>query len=311
MLAVVFPGQGSQAIGMALDFARAHDAARETFKEAEEAFGGGLLERIESGPAEELARTEITQPAVLAASVAIWRCVEPRLPAPAGIFAGHSLGEYAALVAAGGLPLGDAVRLVRRRGAFMQDAVPAGEGEMLAVMGLEASAVAAACAEVEGPVAPANLNSPVQTVIAGARDAVRAAGENCKAAGAKRVVPLPVSAPFHCELMRPAAERLAPELGAAPFRDWERPVVSNVSARAYTRAEDARRLLYEQVCSPVRWVECVGALAAAGATAQLEVGPGKVLSGLAARIDRRLPRANVETLDDLEPALATLAEALG
>ena len=168
MLAVVFPGQGSQAIGMAQDFARAHDAAREALKEAEEAFGGGLLERIENGPAEELARTEITQPAVLAASIAIWRCIEPRLPRPAGIFAGHSLGEYTAVVAAGGLSLGDAVRLVRRRGAFMQQAVPPGEGEMLAVMGLDAGAVAAACAGVDGPVAPANLNSPVQTVIAGA-----------------------------------------------------------------------------------------------------------------------------------------------
>ena len=181
---------------------------------------------------------------------------------------------------------------------------------MLAVMGLDAGAVAAACAGVDGPVAPANLNSPVQTVIAGAREAVREAGEACKAAGAKRVVSLPVSAPFHCELMRPAADRLAPELEAAAFAELGRPVVSNVSARPYTAAADARRLLHEQVCSPVRWVDCVGELAAAGASSHLEVGPGKVLSGLAARIERRLTRANVETLEDVEPALATLAEAL-
>jgi [acyl-carrier-protein] S-malonyltransferase len=303
MLAIVFPGQGSQTIGMGLDFARAHAESARAFEEGELAFGGGLLRRIEQGPEAELARTEITQPAILTASIAIWRALAPRLPRPA-FFAGHSLGEYAALVAAGGLPLGDAVRLVRRRGAFMQQAVPEGEGEMAAILGIDGAAVAKACASVDGPVSPANFNAPIQTVIAGRRDAVQAAARACQAAGAKRVVPLPVSAPFHCALMAPAAEKLQPELAAAAFSDFATPVISNVTAQPYTRAADARRLLHEQVCRPVRWVECVERLVVLGATLQLEVGPGKVLSGLAAKIERKLARANVETLADVDAALA-------
>ncbi len=308
MLAVVFPGQGSQTVGMALDFARAFGEARAALDEADAAFGGGLVDRIEKGPESELARTEITQPAILSASVAIWRVIEKRLPRPPTLFAGHSLGEYSALVAAGGLPLADAVKLVRRRGALMQEAVPQGEGAMAAVMGLDAEAIARVCAGIDGVVAPANFNSPVQTVIAGRRAAVAAAGEALLAAGAKRVIPLDVSAPFHCELMASAMEKLTPELAAAGFRNLRIPVVANVDAKPYTEAAQARAKLREQVCAPVRWVECVQALVASGVRLQLEVGPGKVLSGLAAKIDRNLGRANVEKLEELEPALAKCAE---
>jgi [acyl-carrier-protein] S-malonyltransferase len=309
MLAVVFPGQGSQEVGMGVDFARAHPEARAALDEADAAFGGGLVKLLEDGPETELARTEITQPAILAASIAIWRVVEPRLPKKPVLFAGHSLGEYAALVAAGGLPLGDAVKLVRRRGALMQEAVPRGEGAMAAVMGLDAPVIAKICAEIDGVVAPANFNTPVQTVIAGRSAAVAAASEKLTAAGAKRIVALDVSAPFHCELMAPAMEKLTPELAAARFTTLGTPVVSNVDAKTYTSADDARARLRAQVCAPVRWVECVQTLIGAGAKLELEVGPGKVLSGMAAKIDRNLGRANVEKLADLEGALARCAEA--
>lgn len=309
MLAVVFPGQGSQAVGMAMDFVRAHAEARAAIDEADAAFGGGLRRLLERGPVSELARTEITQPAILAASIAIWRVVEPRLPSAPVLFAGHSLGEYSALVAGGGLPLGDAIRLVRRRGALMQEAVPEGEGAMAAVVGLEPAEVSRICAEVDGVVAPANFNSPIQTVIAGRHAAVSLACERMTAAGAKRVVALDVSAPFHCELMAPAMEKLTPELEAARFSELRIPVVSNVDAQPYTRAATARARLREQVCAPVRWVDCVKQLISCGAKLQLEVGPGKVLSGLAAKIDRSLARANIEKLEDLDAALVRAAEA--
>lgn len=310
MLAVVFPGQGSQAVGMSTDFAAAHPAAREVFEEADEAFGGPLSKLIAEGPESELQRTEITQPAIVTASIAAWRVVEPQLGGPPAFFAGHSLGEYSALVAAGGLTLGDAVRLVRRRGAFMQEAVPQGQGEMAAVMGLTNEEVARTCASIDGVVAPANLNSPSQTVIAGAADAVQAAIAKLKQAGAKRVVPLAVSAPFHSALMRPAMLKLSAELASCPFAEQRVPVVSNVDAAPYTSPDVARERLREQVCAPVRWVELVRTMRSAGVSVQLEVGPGKVLSGLAARIDRGLARASVATTDEVAPALAAVAEAL-
>ncbi len=310
MLAVVFPGQGSQTVGMSMDFVRAHARARAALEEADAAFGGGLIDLISNGPEEELARTELTQPAILAASIAIYREIEPRLQSQPALFAGHSLGEYTALVAAGGLDLADAVRLVRRRGALMQEAVPQGQGEMAAVMGLDGEEVARICEATPGVVAPANFNSPVQTVIAGEPRAVKAAADSASAAGAKRVVRLAVSAPFHCELMTPAMEKLAPELAAAGFRDLRVPVVSNVTARPYTEGETARRLLREQVCASVRWVESVGAMIGAGVKVQLEIGPGRVLSGLAAQIDRGLTRANVESVEDLAAALERVGEAL-
>ena len=311
MLAVVFPGQGAQAVGMSTDLAERFPEARAVFEEADAAFEGPLSRWIREGPDEVLRRTEVTQPAVLAASLAIYRVVESRLPSPPAFFAGHSLGEYTALVAAGALELPDAIRLVRRRGQLMSEAVPEGEGAMVAVLGLEGDQVARICSETEGVVEPANFNSQLQTVIAGRRQAVEAAVAACLEAGAKRSVPLPVSAPFHCELMAPAMEKLAPELAGALRRDLRTPVVSNVNARPYHGAEEARELLRRQVCAPVRWTECVRTLVHAGVTAQLEVGPGKVLSGLAGRIHRKLVRANVATAEDLETALDALEKALG
>ncbi|MEE9280880.1 MAG: ACP S-malonyltransferase [Myxococcota bacterium] len=310
MLAVVFPGQGSQAVGMARDFVRAEPAARQVLEEADAAFGGSLSKLIAEGPESELQQTEVTQPAILAASIAIYRAIEPRLPAPPAFFAGHSLGEYSALVAAGGLSLGEAVKLVRHRGALMQDAVPSGEGEMAAILGLASEQVAAVCAEVDGVVAPANFNSPAQTVIAGAREPVQAACERLRAAGARRVVGLAVSAPFHCELMAPAMEKLGPALADASFSDLRVPVISNVTAEPYRTAAEARERLRDQVCAPVRWVDCVKRLVDDGVRALLEVGPGKVLSGLAARIDSELVRANVEKLGDVDGALARVTGAL-
>ena len=294
---------------MAADFARDYAEAREVFASADEAFGGPLSELIQRGPEEELRRTEITQPAILTASIAIYRVLEPRLPRPPLFFAGHSLGEYTALVAAGALELGDAVALVRQRGAFMQEAVPQGEGAMLAVLGLGPDDVARACEGVDGVVAPANYNSPVQTVIAGSAPAVAAARAALEAAGAKRLVELDVSAPFHCDLMAPARDKLAPVLAETCFRDARIPVVANVDAEPYRSAEDARARLARQVCAPVRWVACVERLRSEGSRLLLEVGPGKVLCGLAAKIDRSLGRANVAETGDVDAALAKVAEA--
>lgn len=308
MFAVVFPGQGSQAIGMAADFAAQSAAAREVFEQADAAFGGPLSTWMREGPDERLRRTEITQPAVLTASIAAYRALEPQFPSAPAFFAGHSLGEYSALVAAGTLEFRDAVALVRQRGALMQEAVPEGEGAMVAVMGLSGAEVARVCAEVADRVAPANYNSPVQTVIAGSAAAVAKASEALEAAGAKRLVPLEVSAPFHSELMTPAMEKLAPLLAQTGFREARVPVVSNVTAEPYREPAAARDLLRQQVCAPVRWVECVERLTAEGVTLQLEVGPGRVLSGLAARIDKKLGRANVAAIADVEGALAALGE---
>ena len=296
---------------MARDFAEAHPEAGAVLEAADEAFGGPLSRWMSEGPEETLRRTEITQPAILSASIAMYRVLEPRLPAPPAFFAGHSLGEYTALVAAGALEFADAVALVRQRGALMQEAVSEGEGAMLAVVGLEGAEVERICAAVAGPVAPANLNSPVQTVIAGGALAVEQAREALEAAGARRLVALDVSAPFHCELMAPAMDKLAPVLAAASFHEARVPVVSNVTAELYRDGARARELLRQQVCAPVRWVDCVTRLISEGAVLQLEVGPGKILSGLAARIDRSLARANVAAVSDLDGALAAVGEALG
>jgi len=308
MYAIVFPGQGSQEVGMAADFRRVYDVARATFEEADDALGFALSRIIDEGPEERLRETEITQPAVLTASIAIHRVLSATLPRPPAVFAGHSLGEYTALVAAGALSFADAVRVVHQRGAFMQEAVPVGEGEMAAIVGLSGDIVREICAGTQGRVSPANFNSPEQTVIAGEVAAVRAASEALKAAGAKRAIPLDVSAPFHCELMVPAMQRLAPVLAATDFCDAKVAVISNVTAEAYTRAEDARELLGRQVCAPVQWVRCVERMVSEGVKLQLEVGPGKVLTGLAGRIDRSLQRLSVAGLDGLDAALKALAE---
>ncbi len=309
MLAVVFPGQGSQKVGMAMDFAREFPAARAVLEEADEATELPLSRWIQEGRPEYLQRTEVTQPAVLAASIAMYRVIQARLPELAYV-AGHSLGEYSALVVAGALELAEAVRLVRQRGLFMQEAVPEGRGKMVAVTGLESAEVARVCAETDGVVAPANFNAPLQTVIAGERTAVDAACAALEAAGARRLVPLEVSAPFHCALMEPAMHKFAPALAAAPFREARIPVVSNVSAQPYRAPDEARQLLQEQLCAPVRWVECVRRLIRAGVRIQLEVGPGRVLSGLAARIDPALARAGIQGVEGVGDALARVEEAL-
>ena len=310
MLAVVFPGQGSQEIGMGMDFVRRYPEARVVFDEADEAIQLPLSTWIAEGRSEDLQRTEIAQPAILATSLAIYRVVETRLPSAPAYVAGHSLGEYSALVAAGALAFADAVSLVRRRGAWMQEAVPEGEGGMAAVLGLPGDQVARICAGIEGSVCPANFNSPVQTVVAGERVALDAACAALEAAGATKLVQLPVSAPFHSPLMRPAMEKITPALSETFFGNTQIPVISNVTAQPYSSPEDARRLLREQVCAPVRWVDCVQTLVARGVRAQLEVGPGKVLSGLARRIDKCLTAANIEKPEDMDAALARMTEAL-
>jgi [acyl-carrier-protein] S-malonyltransferase len=310
LLALLFPGQGSQEVGMGRDVCEASPAARAVFATADAVLRFPLSRLCFEGPEQELRRTEIQQPALLATSIALLRALEEQTkPAPAFVL-GHSLGEYSALVAAGALALEDALALVHARGRFMQEAVPAGRGAMAAVLGLDADAVAEACrraaAESGGVVAPANLNAPEQTVIAGDAEAVARAVALAKEAGARRSVALPVSAPFHCALMRPAAEKLAAELARVRFRDPVVPVVTNVEAEPNRDAARFADLLERQVTAPVRFVECVRKLVALGVTRVLEVGPGGVLSGLVARIDRGLSRANVASLAQLREVAASL-----
>jgi len=303
-LAAVFPGQGSQFVGMAKDFYDASPAARAALDEAGAALPG-LLELMWEGPAETLQLTANQQPALVAAGAAAyaaWREAGGRRPALA---AGHSLGEYTALVAAGSLALADAVRLVRARGSYMQEAVPEGEGAMAAVMKLDPAAIRNACRHVEsahGPVEVANLNAPGQTVISGAAAAVAAASERLKAEGG-RVVPLKVSAPFHCSLMQPAAERLGRDLAAVRFGEPSFAIVCNVTADVLRSGADAPELLRRQVTSPVRWVESVESLRAHGAQRFVEFGAGKVLTGLIGRI---APDAEARSVVDM----ASLREAL-
>ena len=300
MIACLFPGQGSQAVGMGKALADAFAVSRETFDEADRALGEPLSQVIFDGPAETLTLTEYTQPALLTVSVATWRALAERGLEPAFV-AGHSLGEYSAHVAAGTLDFRDAVRLVRHRGQYMQEAVPVGAGAMAAILGLDESAVVQACAEgAQGEVvSPANLNGAGQIVIAGAAGAVARAGERAKALGARRVIPLKVSAPFHCALMRPAQERLAPELRAVAARDPRVPVIANVDARPRTTAASAIDALVAQVSSPVRWEDTVRYLASAGVTTYIEVGPGTVLSGLVRKTHTDATVLNVQAPEDL------------
>lgn len=313
MLALLFPGQGSQAVGMGRDVFDASPAARATFEAADRALGFPLSKLCFEGPEDELRRTEIQQPAILTTSIALLRAIEERLPLAPSFVLGHSLGEYSALVAADAIAFEDAVTLVNARGRFMQDAVPAGKGAMAALMGLEPEAVAAACraaSEATGAVvSPANYNSPQQTVIAGDAVAVERAIALAKERGAKRAVPLPVSAPFHCALMRPAAERLAQELARVRFRDPRVPVITNVEAAPNSRGDRIATLLEQQVTAPVRFIESVKQLAALGVTRVLEIGPGSVLTGLVARIERGIERANVSTREDVETVVAAGAAA--
>lgn len=300
MIAFIFPGQGSQKVGMGKALAGAHPLCRETFEEADAALGESLSRLCFEGPEDTLTLTENTQPAILAVSVAACRLATSLGIRPAFV-AGHSLGEYSANVAAGTMAFGDALRIVRRRGRYMQEAVPVGTGAMAAVLGLDAALVARACAEAaEGDVvSPANMNGAGQVVIAGSKAAVARAGERAKALGAKRVIALSVSAPFHCALMKPAEERLAPELRALQTADPRVPIVADVDAQPKRTAADAIEALVAQVSSPVRWEDVVRRLAAEGVTTYVEVGPGTVLSGLVRKIHREATVASLGTPDDL------------
>jgi [acyl-carrier-protein] S-malonyltransferase len=280
--------------------AEAFPVCADTFAEADRALGEPISRLCFEGPAERLVLTENTQPAILAVSVATARLLESR-GISASFMAGHSLGEYSAHVSAGTLSFADALRIVRRRGQYMQEAVPVGAGAMAAVLGLDAAGVEQACREAaEGEVvAPANLNAPGQVVIAGSAAAVARAGERARALGAKRVMALAVSAPFHCALMRPAQDRLAPELRALAVGDPRVPVVANVDAEPKTEGAAAIDALIEQISSPVRWDEVVRRLASEGVRAYVEVGPGTVLSGLVRKIDREAGVANIESPEGL------------
>jgi [acyl-carrier-protein] S-malonyltransferase len=308
MIAFVFPGQGAQKVGMGQTLAARFTICREAFEEADTALGESLSGLCFEGPAERLLLTEHTQPAILAMSVAVWRLAESH-GLRASFAAGHSLGEYSAHVAAGTLSFADALRTVRRRGRYMQEAVPLGEGAMAAILGLDEDGVMRACADTmsECPgrvVSPANLNAPGQVVIAGHADAVARAGERAKALGAKRAIPLAVSAPFHCALMKPAEDRLAPELRALTASDPRIPVVANVDAEPKRDAGASIDALIRQVSSPVRWEQVVRRLIAEGATTFVELGPGSVLAGLIKKIDRGMQVMSIEDEQGLSAALA-------
>jgi len=309
-LAFLFPGQASQYPGMGRDLAANFPESRAVFDEADAALGFPISKLCFEGSEEDLKLTENTQPAILTVSVAAYRALEKRGIAP-DFAAGHSLGEYSALVAAGALEFSTAVKLVRGRGRYMQEAVPAGDGAMAAILGLSPADVAEVCKKAAGNevVSPANMNSPEQTVIAGNAAAVKRAVEIASQSGAKRAVILAVSAPFHCALLKPAQERLEPDLRAAKFNALRFPLITNVDAEAITSGDEAREALIRQVTLPVRWLESVREMIDSGVNIFVEVGPGKVLSGLLRQIDRSVRCFNVEDAASLQSALDKIAQA--
>lgn len=307
-LAFVFPGQGSQKTGMLADLANTFPLVKTLFAEASEVLGYDLWNLVQNGTQEEINLTERTQPLLLTASVAVWRLWQQEGGVKPALMAGHSLGEWSALVCADVVAFADAVRLVQHRGRYMQEAVPAGQGGMAAIIGLDDERILTACAEAaQGDVVSAvNFNSPGQVVIAGSAAAVERASALCKDAGAKRALPLPVSAPFHTSLMKPAAERLQQLVDETVFKAPSVPVIHNVTAAAESDPAAIRALMIEQIYSPVRWVDCVNTMSAAGVSYTLECGPGKVLSGLNKRINKELTTLSIETPDELRAALDTV-----
>ncbi|AGS59472.1 ACP S-malonyltransferase [Proteus mirabilis] len=303
--AMVFPGQGSQAIGMLAELAEHYPIVTETFAQASDVLGYSLWDLVQNGPEEELNKTWKTQPALLAASVAIWRVWQEKQGKMPQMMAGHSLGEYSALVCAGVIDFAAAIKLVELRGQLMQEAVPAGTGAMYAIIGLDNDAIAKACEEAaQGQVvSPVNFNSPGQVVIAGNKEAVERAGVLCKEAGAKRALPLAVSVPSHCALMKPAADKLAVALQEIEFKQPEIQVVNNVDVKAQTDANAIRDALVRQLYNPVRWTETVEFIADKGITQLLEIGPGKVLTGLTKRISKEMNAAAVNDIASLDAAL--------
>jgi [acyl-carrier-protein] S-malonyltransferase len=309
-IAFVFPGQGSQKVGMLAAAHQRFDVVRETFVEASDILGYDMWDLIQNGDQDALNLTTTTQPVLLSASVALWRAWESQSGAKPAIMSGHSLGEFSALVCAGSIAFRDGVKLVEQRGQFMQEAVPVGVGAMAAIIGLDDEAINLICAETsaagEGVVAAVNFNSPGQVVIAGHAASVATAIEALKKAGAKRALPLPVSAPFHTELMKPAGERLAEAIRSIEISCPQIPVIHNVHARTETDPVSIAALLVEQISSPVQWTGCVQAMSDRGAERFVECGPGKVLNGLARRIDKSLQCFSVEDPDIMDAALAEL-----
>lgn len=301
--AFVFPGQGAQRVGMGSDFLETEPVFRERFEEANDALGFDLAGIVFHGPASRLVETEVTQPALLTLGVALWQVWRARGGAMPALMAGHSLGEYTAFTAAGGMAFADAVRLVNARGRFMQEAVPVGEGAMAAILGLDDDTVAACCEEIDGVVQLANLNAPGQVVISGARGAVEAGAAACSAAGARRAMMLDVSAPFHCDLMRPARDRFEAVLNAVQLRSPDVPVVHNLDATLSADSGTIRQKLLRQIDSPVRWTDCVNTIRSHGVDRLVECGPGNVLAGLARRIDRSLEVVGIGTPESMQSAL--------
>ena len=309
-IAFLFPGQGAQQVGMLGAAYERFAAVRDTFSEASQAVGYDMWSLVQGGPQEALNLTETTQPVLLTCSVALWRAWAEESGTFPSIMAGHSLGEFSALVCAGVLDFNDAVRLVRKRGEYMQTAVPVGQGAMAAIIGLDDNAIVSICDEVarggEGVVAAVNFNAPGQVVIAGDTSAVELATAKLKESGAKRAMPLPVSAPFHTSLIKPAGERLAQAMADIAFSVPRVPVVLNVDAELHSDPEQIRHLLVEQIYSPVKWTSCIKAIIDSGANHLVECGPGKVLSGLNRRIDKSLKCCSLEEPEALLDAVATL-----